>query len=321
MLDFNNPQIKELNRAMTEYSKLKDSPIESDSRCRQINLRVKVAEILYQPDFYIQLEKKVEQCIQKSISHENNIFRTPHTAQDLLQEFVLEFIDEYDHARSDNFIAYVYANMFYKVSNYIRKYNREHIIEISSEGYTLENSNNENAEPENYEEKDYAKINGSSEKNYDRLPKVQSAFVACVVKARTSKGNKNDTIYYPCFATGYYIELCKDIKKLSDKTGETIEDIIDRHNYNENLAFSIMNLVFSDHTLSNKCRKFKEICNTPLKTYGEIGISQKRAPESNEISLPFINSVYGSFLGVTDGAVSHHHKKFINDIKVFIQKK
>ncbi|GEM_PF-4686907 len=298
-----------INRIMIEYSSLKNT---SQNIGRSHALRNEAANILYSNSFYEALVKKAKECSKESLSKDEKIFQTYLLPEDFIQEFVLELIGEYDHTKSNNFCAFLFKYLEYKIKNYIKQYNRGKYKKIAQDISYEEMSTVQDIDDVDggnnsaylaWKSGQYAELDGSDARNIDlyKDEKIFSQLVICVIRSQSHRGN--DSQYYRCFVSGWYIELCK-------------EEAYEKYEINENAAFSAMDYNFIDYTLSDKCRSFVKIYKTPLKKYGEIGISGESTPGDKEIELPFINRVYGTYLNVSDGAVSQHRNKFNADLRI-----
>ena len=92
----------------------------------------------------------------------------------------------------------------------------------------------------------------------------------CVVKIQEHTKQHERYKYYRAFASEQYIVLCRSTNsKLND--------------YNENEAFSVMDINFNDFVFINRYRSFDEIRYGEFKYYHEIGITDSDGKERIEL--------------------------------------
>ena len=264
-------RIQRLNTLMTEYSKLKDDPLNS-AVC--INLRAEAQSIVFEDSFRLEMQNRAHNYLKEK--------KVLGNEEDIVQEASARFLEKcfpnYDYKINDNFYLYLMNTLKMTALDLIKKEYKN----VKKGGEGLDEPSGGDIPSDNVtEEQVFARM---------RLEEFYARMAVCVIKIGAKNGEPDK--YYRSFATGYYIMLCK----------ERLYDVCE---INENEAFTVMDTAFADFTLISECRTFYEIESTPLKTYYQIGLNG-----DEEIDVPIKPRVYTKYHNVTSGYITQKRNKF-----------
>lgn len=224
-----------------------------------------------------------------------------NTPEDILNSCFMKAIKSYDPKKSDNFAQWFLDNILFTAKDMFGKYFTKNTNE-NNERKTVPKAT---PIPDN-DDSDFLN-NVSDGESGDNVTYGKIAAEEFLVKMITlvtrfcqSGKHKKKAVYYRCFVTDHIAAICKNEKLHHDIS------------INENDTMRALDENFLDFTFVDKCRSFNEIEVTPLKSYKQLGFSDK----TEAIRLPFELKVFAKYLNVSEASVSQSKDAFFQFIQI-----
>lgn len=227
--------------------------------------------------------------------------------EELLNLCFMRVIKNYSSEKSDNFVQWFLDNIKYTATkefeSYYKRVKNEDgklVREQKTIAVEVKDSDDETINiftPENFSD-------GSSPAIDTEAKLYTEAFFiklsTCITRMCRNGSTPKMYRYFRCFTTDLVISACKN------------EKLHRRIDINENDTMKAMDETFLDYSFTRPCRTFVEIEQVPLKSYSELGLSDK----TESIRSPFELKIFAEYFGVSEAAISLNKEKFYKLIEI-----
>lgn len=228
-----------------------------------------------------------------------------NTPEELLNICFMKAIKSYDPEKSDNFAQWFLDNILYSAKEiygkYFTKKKNEDNKKITVPKITPVSNNNDDDDAPDFLDT-IPDINSGDTVVFGKIMAEEFLVRIITLLTRFCQNSKHmkKARYFRCFFTDYIAAVCKN------------EGLHHDISINENDIMKAVDENFLDFTFTDKCRCFDDIELTPLKTYKELGLSDK----TESIVLPFELKVFAKYLDVSEAAVSLSKDAFLQLIQI-----